>query len=107
LGATQAAGASTRTDSTTAHGRGTVITVKCGATRAMALTGNWDIVCCGHEHRLEIALIDHVRGGKTLLINPGTVGGIGAPATYVICDLATLSCISCEVSPQSEDPVLA
>ena len=75
--------------------------------RAMALTGDWDIVCCGHEHRLEIALIDHVRGGKTLLINPGTVGGIGAPATYVICDLATLRCISREVSPQSEDPVLA
>jgi putative phosphoesterase len=39
--------------------------------RAMALTGDWDMVCFGHEHRVEIALVDHVLGGKTLLIEPG------------------------------------
>lgn len=57
--------------------------------KGMATTGDWDIVCCGHNHRANISMIDHVRGGKTWLINPGTVGGVGAPATYVLADLAT------------------
>jgi predicted phosphodiesterase len=30
-------------------------------------------------------------GGRTLLVNPGTVAGLGAPATFVLGDLADLS----------------
>ncbi len=48
---------------------------------AMATTGDWDLVCCGHDHRADIRRIDNMSGGQTLLVNPGTVGGIKAPAT--------------------------
>lgn len=58
--------------------------------RAMATTGDWDLVCCGHDHKAEITALDNLRGGKTLYLNPGTVGGVGAPPTYVMGDLATL-----------------
>lgn len=58
--------------------------------QGMAATGEWDLVCCGHSHRALIARIRNVRGGETLLINPGTVAGLSAPATYAIGDLATL-----------------
>lgn len=57
---------------------------------AMATTGDWDIVCCGHDHRAAIKEIDTIKGGKTLLLNPGTVAGIGPRATYIIGDLETL-----------------
>ena len=57
--------------------------------KAMALTGDWDVVCCGHDHRSAIKTINHVKGGKTLLLNPGTVAGIGAHATYIFGDLKT------------------
>ena len=36
--------------------------------------------------------IINVKGGKTLLVNPGTVAGLGAPtATWAIGSLTTLS----------------
>jgi putative phosphoesterase len=54
---------------------------------AMATTGDWDLVCCGHDHRAAIRLIDNMAGRQTLLVNPGSVGGIKAPATYVVGDL--------------------
>lgn len=57
---------------------------------AMACTGRWDLVCCGHSHRAEIRSVANARGGRTLVVNPGTVAGIGAPATYAIGDLDTL-----------------
>ena len=57
---------------------------------AMACTGNWDVVCCGHSHRAAIERIANVQGGSTWLVNPGTVAGISAPATWVLGDLATL-----------------
>jgi len=56
----------------------------------MAATGAWDLVCCGHSHRADIAHVRNVRGGATLLVNPGTVAGLSAPATYALGDLATL-----------------
>lgn len=59
--------------------------------RAMATTGEWDLVCCGHSHKAGQMRIANMLGGETLLINPGTVGGIGAPATYAFGDLADLS----------------
>lgn len=55
--------------------------------RAMAMTGDYDLVCCGHTHKTQLERIGNIKGGKTTLINPGTVGGIGARATYVFGDL--------------------
>ncbi|GIX27267.1 MAG: phosphodiesterase [Burkholderiales bacterium] len=57
---------------------------------AMATTGEWDLVCCGHSHQAEIRRVRNVKGGHTLLVNPGTVAGIGAPATYAFGDLNRL-----------------
>ncbi|MBU1665325.1 MAG: metallophosphatase family protein, partial [Gammaproteobacteria bacterium] len=57
---------------------------------AMALTGDYDLVCCGHDHRASIHQVSNVKGGITLLLNPGTVGGVGARPTYILADLATL-----------------
>jgi uncharacterized protein len=58
--------------------------------KAMALTGDYDLVCNGHEHRAYVETIANIKGGTTLHINPGTVAGISAPATYVFGDLRTL-----------------
>lgn len=60
--------------------------------RAMAAAGDWDLVCCGHSHKAEILAVPNIRGASTLLVNPGTVGGIGgAPSTYVLADLPSLA----------------
>ncbi len=66
--------------------------------RAMATTGDWDIVCCGHDHKVNIETIDNIAGKQTLLVNPGTVGGIKAPATYVMGDLDTMVFSTCQVT---------
>lgn len=58
--------------------------------RAMAKTGDYDLVCCGHSHHAGIQLIDNIQGKKTVLCNPGTVAGIDAPTTYVMGDLTTM-----------------
>jgi len=58
--------------------------------RAMACTGDWDLVCCGHDHRAKIEQVPNIKGGSTPVVDPGTVGGIGAPATYVLGDLAAM-----------------
>lgn len=58
---------------------------------AMAATGQWDLVCCGHSHRAEIKRVKNVNGGETLLVNPGTVAGLSAPATYALGNLDTLN----------------
>lgn len=58
--------------------------------RAMALTGEYDLVCCGHDHRILVEPIRHIHDGITYLINPGTVGGVGKPATYILADIATM-----------------
>lgn len=57
---------------------------------AMALTGKWDIVCCGHDHRAAITPVQNIRQAQTLILNPGTVAGIGPRASYIIGDLQTL-----------------
>jgi putative phosphoesterase len=59
--------------------------------KAMALTGDYDLVCNGHEHRAVIERIRHIRGGETLRVDPGTVGGVSGRATYVLGDLATMT----------------
>lgn len=58
---------------------------------AMACTGEWDLVCCGHSHAAGVVRITTVKGGETWLVNPGTVAGLAAPATWVLGDLATMS----------------
>ncbi|MDE2089383.1 MAG: metallophosphoesterase family protein [Gammaproteobacteria bacterium] len=55
--------------------------------KAMALTGDYDLVCNGHEHRAVIERLQNVKNGVTLRIDPGTVGGVSAPSTYVLGDL--------------------
>jgi len=58
---------------------------------AMATTGDWDLVCCGHDHKAAIRAVKNMSGNTTLLVNPGTVGGIKAPATWVLGDLDTMT----------------
>jgi putative phosphoesterase len=57
---------------------------------AMACTGLWDLVCCGHSHRAEARQVPNVTGTSTWLVNPGTVAGLAAPATWVLGDLTTM-----------------
>jgi uncharacterized protein len=47
-------------------------------------------VCCGHDHRPELARVGAVKGGQTWMVNPGTVGGVGHAPTYVMADLALM-----------------
>lgn len=57
---------------------------------AMACTGHWDLVCCGHSHRAEVRQVPTVDGKSTWLVNPGTVAGLAAPSTWVMGDLAAM-----------------
>ena len=57
---------------------------------AMACTGDWELVCCGHSHRADVREVTSVKGVRTWLVNPGTVAGLSAPATWVLGDLATM-----------------
>ena len=56
----------------------------------MACTGDWAVVCCGHSHRAETRKVRTVQGTESWLVNPGTVAGLAAPATWVLADLAAL-----------------
>jgi uncharacterized protein len=59
---------------------------------AMACTGDYDLVCCGHSHEPEIRQQAHVRNGHAWLVNPGTVAGLGAPmATWALGDLEAMN----------------
>lgn len=57
---------------------------------AMACTGEWHLVCCGHSHKAEARRVTGVNGNETWLANPGTVAGLAAPATWVLADLAAM-----------------
>ncbi|MEA3278908.1 MAG: metallophosphoesterase family protein [Pseudomonadota bacterium] len=75
--------------------------------RAMAATGDWDLVCCGHSHKSARELVPNMRGGHTLLLNPGTVGGVGkVPATYLFGDLESLQFDLREVPKSLEQQTL-
>jgi uncharacterized protein len=54
---------------------------------AMACTGDWALVCCGHSHRADARKVASVNGNETWLVNPGTVAGLAAPATWALGDL--------------------
>ncbi|MEJ2107931.1 MAG: hypothetical protein P8X48_11515, partial [Acidiferrobacteraceae bacterium] len=58
--------------------------------RGMAATGDYDLVCNGHEHRAHVDRVTNLKGGETVWLDPGTVGGVSAPATYVLGDLETM-----------------
>jgi putative phosphoesterase len=58
--------------------------------RGIACTGDYDIVCCGHSHDALVVEQPTVTGGRTWLVNPGTVAGLAAPATWVLADFARL-----------------
>ena len=58
---------------------------------AMACTGDWDLVCCGHSHKAEARQVPNVKGGRTWLANPGTVAGLAAPMTWILADLAAMA----------------
>lgn len=57
---------------------------------AMAIGDAWDLVCYGHSHKTSQRKLTNVHGHTTFLINPGTVGGVGTRATYVIGDLENM-----------------
>jgi len=58
--------------------------------RAMAMTGDFDLVCNGHEHKARIDRIKAGNGKDVVWLDPGTVGGISAPATYIFGDLVSM-----------------
>ncbi len=58
---------------------------------AMACTGDWDVVCCGHSHVAGIDRVRNVRDGTSWLVNPGTVAGLAAPATWILGDLDAMT----------------
>lgn len=71
--------------------------------RALAATGDWDLVCCGHTHKTKIESIPNIKGGSTPVVNPGTIGGVGnAPATFIMGDLETLGFEELEISKDIE-----
>jgi uncharacterized protein len=57
---------------------------------AMACTGQWDLVCCGHSHKAEARKVRTVGDTESWLVNPGTVAGLSAPATWALADLAAM-----------------
>lgn len=57
--------------------------------RGLACTGDYDLVCCGHSHKASVVQQPTVTGGMTWLLNPGSVGGLGAPASWLLADLAS------------------
>ena len=74
---------------------------------AMATTGDWDLVCCGHDHKAAIRAVSNMSGKTTLLVNPGTVGGIKAPATWVLGDLDTMTFEIHELAANTEQGTAA
>ena len=57
---------------------------------AMACTGDWDLVCCGHSHEAGVQQVKNIKGSSTWLVNPGTVAGLAAPATWAFGDLEAM-----------------
>lgn len=47
-------------------------------------SGKCDLVIYGHTHQAEVKTV-----GQTLVVNPGTVGGLFAPATFAVYNTET------------------
>ncbi|MFH1235791.1 MAG: YfcE family phosphodiesterase [Parcubacteria group bacterium] len=52
--------------------------------KRLAESSAYDLVCYGHNHTQAVETV-----GKTVLLNPGTLGGLFAPATLATYDTAT------------------
>ncbi len=73
--------------------------------RPMSKSGDYDVVCFGHNHELELS-----RGGDCLLINPGPLMGAkfssgkweNAPATFAIYDSRAHLATAFEIDPKSK-----
>jgi len=72
------------------HGRRILVTHYPHYGRGLACTGDYDIVCCGHSHEAAVEHQPNIKGTRTWLVNPGTVAGLAAPATWILADLAEL-----------------
>ncbi len=59
--------------------------------RAMACTGDWDVVCYGHDHKVSVEQVPNIKNAATWLVNPGTVGGVAAKPTWIMADFAALT----------------
>lgn len=59
--------------------------------KAAVAEGEFDVACCGHEHTVSITPMIHAKGGTTWLVNPGAVGALGRPSTYVLGDLEKMT----------------
>jgi len=64
--------------------------------QAFACTGDYDLVCHGHSHTAHVDAQANIKGGNTLLVNPGSVAGIDAPGvnaapTWILGDLAQMT----------------
>ena len=64
--------------------------------QAFACTGDYDLVCHGHSHTAHVGMQDNVKGGKTWLVNPGSVAGIDVPGvdaapTWILGDLEQMN----------------
>jgi putative phosphoesterase len=71
--------------------------------QALASTGDWDLVCCGHSHKVRVDQVTNLKGTTTHLVNPGTIGGVGkAPATFLMADLEKMQFETVEISKQIE-----
>ena len=57
---------------------------------AMACTGDWDLLCSWHSHEAGVQQVKNIKGTTTWLVNPGTVAGLAAPATWMLGDLAAM-----------------
>jgi putative phosphoesterase len=62
---------------------------------AMACTGDYDLVCHGHSHTAHVGEQPNIRGGRSWLVNPGSVAGIDAPGvnavpTWILGDLGQM-----------------
>ena len=55
--------------------------------RGIACVGEHDLVCCGHSHAASVIRQPTIRGTTAWLVNPGTVAGVGGPATWILGDL--------------------
>lgn len=54
---------------------------------AMALTGDFDIICFGHDHRAKIERVTGITNKEAVLVDAGTIAGIGEEPQYAMMDL--------------------
>lgn len=70
--------------------------------RGIAAQGNFDVVCCGHNHRYQVEKI-----GDAILLNPGQLLGMEEQAVFAVLETANLNVEKVEIGkPQliEQDP---